>query len=184
MKLILLSSLLSVFVFSTEPTIYDFKVEALQKENSKINFEDFKGKKILIVNTASKSPYTFQMEELEKLYRAYKDKLVVVGFPAGSDFGNQELKTNREIRDFCTFTYDITFPMAEKVTTMGEMRHPVFSYLIAEAQKMYVSEPVIKWNFTKFLLDENGKLIKVFPADVTPLSTEVTSYLNNTRNWQ
>lgn len=182
MKLIFLSTLLSVFIFN-ETSIYDFKVNALQRENAQINFADFKGKKILIVNTASKSPYTFQMEELEKLYRAYKDKLVIVGFPAGSDFGDQELKSNREIRDFCTYTYDITFPMAEKVTTIGEMRHPIFSYLITEAKKLAMDDPIIKWNFTKFLLDENGKLVKVFPADVTPLSTEVTSYLNNTRNW-
>jgi len=184
MKFIVLSTLLACFVFSTEPSIYDFKVAALQREHSQINFSDFKGKKILIVNTASKSPYTFQMEELEKLYRAYHDKLVIVGFPAGSDFGDQELKSNREISDFCTFTYDITFPMAEKVTTVGEMRHPIFSYLISEAKKMALDDPIIKWNFTKFLLDENGKLVKVFPADVTPLSTEVTSYLNNTRSWQ
>jgi len=182
MKLIFLSTLLSVFVFNGA-SIYDFKVNALQREDAQINFADFKGKKILIVNTASKSPYTFQMEELEKLYRAYKDKLVVVGFPAGSDFGDQELKTNREIHDFCTYTYDITFPMAEKVTTVGEMRHPIFSYLITEAKKLAMDDPVIKWNFTKFLLDENGQLVKVFPADITPLSTEVTSYLNNTRKW-
>jgi glutathione peroxidase len=183
MKLILLSTLLSVFVFSAEPSIYDFKVEALQRENIRINFEDFKGKKILIVNTASKSPYTRQLEELEKLYRAYKEKLVIVGFPAGSDFGDQEFKTNREIRDFCTFTYDITFPMAEKVTTVGEMRHPIFSYLISEAKKLSGDESVIKWNFTKFLIDENGKLVRVFSPEITPLSTEITSYLNNTRNW-
>jgi glutathione peroxidase len=182
MKLILLSMLFSVFVFNGS-SIYDFKVNALQRESPQINFADFKGKKILIVNTASKSPYTFQMEELEKLYRAYKDKLVVVGFPAGNDFGDQELKSDREIRDFCTFTYDITFPMAEKITTIGEMRHPVFSYLITEAKKLAMDDPIIKWNFTKFLLDENGKLIKVFPADITPLSTEMTSYLNNTRSW-
>lgn len=181
MKSILFSSLLCLFLFSP-PSIYDFKVDALQYSQP-INFSDYRGKKILIVNTASKSPYTFQMEELEKLYRAYKEKLVVVGFPAGNDFGDQELKTNKEIREFCTFSYDITFPMAAKVNAVGSGRHPVFAYLAEEAKKMGMEEPVIKWNFTKFLLDENGTLIKVFPADVTPLSTEITSYLNNSRNW-
>lgn len=181
MKTVLLSALLSIFLFDS--SIYDFKVKSLFQTET-INFANFKGKKIMIVNTASKSPYTFQMEELEKLYRAYKERLVIVGFPTGSDFGDQELKSDREIRDFCTTTYDITFPMAEKATTVGSMRHPIFSYLIEEAKKMGLDDPIIKWNFTKFLLDENGKLIKVFPADVTPLSIEVTSYLNNTRNWQ
>jgi len=181
MKTVLLSSLISLFLFNP-PTIYDFKVPSLQHEQP-INFAEYKGKKILIVNTASKSPYTFQMEELEKLFRAYKEKIVVIGFPAGSDFGDQELKTNREIRDFCTNTYDITFPMAAKLSVVGASRHPLFVYLSEEAQKLGLDEPVIKWNFTKFLMDENGKLIKVFPADVTPMSTEILSYLNNTRNW-
>lgn len=181
MKTILFSSLLSLFIFN--PTgIYDFKVPSLQHD-APINFADYKGKKILIVNTASKSPYTFQMEELEKLYRAYKDKLIVIGFPAGSDFGDQELKTNREIRDFCTNTYDITFPMAAKLSVVGSSRHPLFTWLSDEAKKLGMDEPIIKWNFTKFLLDENGKLLKVFPADITPMSTDITSFLNNTRNW-
>jgi glutathione peroxidase len=181
MKTAIVCALLGIFFFDPSG-IYDYKVNSL--DGTAINFADYKGKKILIVNTASKSPYTFQMEELEKLYRAYKNKLVVIAFPAGGDFGDQELKTNRDIKDFFTYTYDITFPITEKVTTIGSMRHPVFSYLIGEAHKLEMDDPVIKWNFTKFLLDEKGDLIKVFPPDVTPLSTEVTSYLNNTRNWQ
>jgi glutathione peroxidase len=181
MKTAIVAALFCIF-FSHTTAIYDFKVNSL--DGTPINFADYKGKKILIVNTASKSPYTFQMEELEKLYRAYKGKLVVVAFPAGADFGDQELKTNRDIKDFFTYTYDITFPITEKTTTIGSSRHPVYSYLISEAAKLGMDDPVIKWNFTKFLLDEKGDLIKVFPADVTPLSTEVTSFLNNTRNWQ
>src|SRR6185436_8130841 len=92
MKTAILASLLGIFFFDPS-AIYDFKVNSL--DGTAINFSDYKGKKILIVNTASKSPYTFQMEELEKLYRAYKGKLVVIAFPAGGDFGDQELKTNR-----------------------------------------------------------------------------------------
>jgi glutathione peroxidase len=182
MKTLVLAFVLSVFLFNDAPSIYDFKINTLGEEKQ-ISFAAYKGKKILIVNTGCKSPYTFQIEEMEKLYRAYQEKLVVVAFPAGNDFGDQEFKTNSDIRDFFMYTYGATFPVAEKTTTIGSMRHPVFSYLLAEAAKLGYEEPVIKWNFTKFLLDEDGKLITVFPADVTPLSTEVTSYLNNTRTF-
>jgi glutathione peroxidase len=182
MKTTVLASIISIFLLNTPPSIYDFKVQTLG-ERKEISLADFKGKKILIVNTGCKSPYTFQIEELQKLYSAYREKLVVIAFPAGSDFGDQELKTNNAISDFFTYTYGATFPVAEKTTTIGSGRHPVFSYLLTEANKLGYDEPVIKWNFTKFLLDENGQLVTVFPADVTPLSVEVTSYLNNTRTF-
>lgn len=182
MKTTVLASIIAMFFFGTPPSIYDFKVQTLG-ETRQINLSDYKGKKILIVNTGCKSPYTFQIEELQKLYRAYQEKLVVIAFPAGSDFGDQELKTNNAIFDNFTYTYGVTFPIAEKTTTIGSDRHPVFSYLLTEAHKLGYDEPVIKWNFTKFLLDENGQLVTVFPADVTPLSIEVTSYLNNTRSF-
>jgi len=181
MKTVLLSSFLSIFFFHPGD-IYDFKVNSLNDEKP-IRLSDFKGKKILIVNTASKSPYTFQLEQMQKLYSAYKEKLVVFGLPAGDDFGDQEFNKNSDILDFCTFTYNISFPMSEKVSAVGSERHPLFTYLVEEAKKMGMDEPVIKWNFTKFLLDENGKLIKVFEADVVPLSTDITDYLNNSRNW-
>ena len=135
------------------------------------------------MNTASKSPYTYQMEQLENLYSAYKGKLVVIGLPAGDDFEGQELKTNADIRDYYTYVYNISFPMSEKVSAVGSMRHPIFAYLVEEAKKMGMDDPVIKWNFTKFLLDENGKLMKVFGADIQPLSADITDLLNNTRNW-
>src|SRR5215210_2646015 len=111
MKTALLASLVSVFVF--DPSIYDFKVNALGEKEAPVNFAQFKGKKILIVNTACNSPYTFQLEGLQQLYSAYKEKLVVVGFPAGSDFGDQELKSNKDILHFCRHSYGITFPLSE-----------------------------------------------------------------------
>ena len=181
MKTTVLASILALFFFGAPPpSIYDFKVQTLG-ETKQINLADYKGKKILIVNTGCKSPYSGQIEEMQKLYSAYKEKLVIIAFPAGSDFGDQELKTNNAISDYFTYTYSVSFPVAEKTTTIGSERHPVFSYLLSEAHKLGFDEPVIKWNFTKFLLDENGQLVTVFPADVTPMSTEVTSYLNNTR---
>ena len=181
MKTALLALLFSFVI--TYPPIYSFKINAIE-ERTQINFSEFKGKKLLIVNTACNSPYTYQLEGLQQLYSAYKEKLNVVAFPAGNDFGEQELKTSAAILDFCRNSYGITFPIAEKTTTMGPMRHPVFSYLLEEAKKQGLEEPIIKWNFTKFLLDEEGNLIKVFPADVTPLSTEITSYLNNSNSWK
>lgn len=180
MKTILLTCLCSLFLFNA-PTIYDYKVNAIE-EKEVINFSNYKGKKILIVNTASRSPFTYQLEGLQMLYLSYKQKLVVVGIPAGDDFDHQELKTNNQIRFFYRDTYGITFPMSEKVDALGSKRHALFQYLADEAKKLGMDDP-IKNNFVKFLLDENGQLIKVFPPEVTPLSTELTSYLNNSRTW-
>jgi glutathione peroxidase len=154
--------------------IYEFKVPGL--DGKTINFKKFKGKKIMIVNTASKCGNTPQYADLEKLYEKYKDKLVIVGFPA-NNFGKQEPGTNEEIGDFCKKNYGVSFPMAEKVSVKGDDIHPLFQYLVDEAAKMGVQDP-IKWNFTKFLLDEHGKLLAVIHNKVNPMSEEVTKYLN------
>src|SRR5690606_7690857 len=121
---------------------------------------------------ASKCGYTKQYEGLEKLYETYKDRLVIIGFPA-NNFGGQEPGTNAEIEAFCKQNYGVSFPMAAKVSVKGNDIHPVFKYLVNEAEKLGVKDPVIAWNFTKFLLDEKGSLIKVFPSKVTPLSDEL-----------
>lgn len=164
---------LLVSVLAGSVSIYDFKVPGL--EGGTIDFSKFKGKKILIVNTASKCGNTPQYADLEKLYETYKDKLVIVGFPA-NNFGQQEPGTNSEIREFCTKNYGVSFPMAEKVSVKGEDIAPIFKYLVAEAGKLGFEDP-IKWNFTKFLLDENGKLITVIHNKTSPMSEEVTKYL-------
>lgn len=156
-------------------SLYDFKVPAL--DGSTIDLAKYKGKKILIVNTASKCGFTPQYADLEKLYEKYKDKLVIIGFPA-NNFGQQEPGSNGEIKEFCTKNYGVSFPMAEKVDVIGDNIHPLFKYLTEEAKKLGTADPVIKWNFTKFLIDENGKLIAVFPSKVTPMSDEITKYLN------
>ena len=166
--------ILSIF-FSATMTIYDFKVPGL--DGKEINLASLKGKKVLIVNTASKCGYTPQYTDLENLHKAYKDKLVVIGFPA-NNFGQQEPGSNEEIGEFCKKNYGVTFLMAEKVSVKGDDIHPLFKYLSDEAIKAGGEGPVIKWNFTKFLVDENGKLVKVFPSKVKPLSEEITVYLN------
>ena len=164
---------LTVFMV-TAVSIYDFKVTGL--DGKSINLKKYKGKKIMIVNTASKCGFTPQYADLEKLYKTHKDKLVILGFPA-NNFKQQEPGSNTDILEFCKKNYGVTFPMAEKVSVKGQDIHPLFKYLTEEAEKMNIKDP-IKWNFTKFLVDEKGKLIAVFPSKVSPMSEEVTKYLN------
>lgn len=173
MKALLFATLLAMTLSTT--SIYDFKVPGLT--GGTIDFSQFKGKKILIVNTASKCGNTPQYADLEKLYEKYKNKLVIVGFPA-NNFGQQEPGTNSEINEFCKKNYGVSFPMAAKVSVKGDDIDPLFKYLVNEAHKMGMQEPVIKWNFTKFLVDEHGKLITVIDNRVNPMSEEVTKYLN------
>jgi glutathione peroxidase len=188
MKTLMLAMILSATL--SGGSIYDFKAPGLT--GGTINFADFKGKKILIVNTASKCGNTPQYADLEKLYNKYKDKLVIVGFPA-NNFGQQEPGTNDEIHEFCTKNYGVTFPMAEKVSVKGDDIDPLFKWLVEQSQELakkipadnskdlawrdYLRNP-ITWNFTKFLLDENGNLIAVFHNKVNPMSEEILKYLN------
>ena len=188
MKTLLLAMLSSVML--TGGSIYDFKVSALDR-STYINFANFKGKKILIVNTASECGNTPQYKDLEDLYKKYKDKLVIVGFPA-NNFGAQEPGSNKEIQEFCTRNYGVSFPMAEKISVRGDDIHPLYKWLNEQSKEMakqvtgntskdfawkrFLQDPVI-WNFTKFLLDENGKLIAVFYHKVNPMSEEVLQYL-------
>ena len=130
----------------------------------------------MIVNTASKCGNTPQYEGLQKLSDTYKNTLVIIGFPA-NNFGGQEPGSTEEIQEFCKKNYGVTFPMAQKVSVKGDDIHPLFKYLTDEAKKMGIEDPV-KWNFTKFLIDENGKLITVIHNKTQPMSEEVTKYLN------
>ena len=171
MKIALLALLLSGFLASS---IYDFKVDGL--DGKTIDFSAYKGKKIMIVNTASKCGNTPQYAELEQLYEKYKDKLVIIGFPA-NNFGAQEPGSNDEIQEFCTKNYGVSFPMAAKVSVKGDDIAPLFKYLVNEAKALGFEDP-IKWNFTKFLVDENGKLITVIHNKVKPMSEDVLKYLN------
>ena len=155
-------------------SIYKFKVEAL--DGSTIDFSKFKGKKILVVNTASKCGFTPQYEALQKLYDKYKDKLVIVGFPA-NNFGQQEPGTNQEIKEFCTKNYGVTFPMAAKISVKGDDIAPIYKWLTTK-QLNGVLDAEITWNFNKFLLDENGVLIAKFDSKVLPMGDEIVKYLN------
>lgn len=157
----------------TTPSVHNFSVKAL--DGGTINFADFKGKKVLIVNTASACGYTPQYKDLETLYEKYKSKLVIVGFPA-NNFGAQEPGTNSEIKTFCQKNYGVTFPMAEKISVKGDDTAPIYQWLTHKSQNG-VLDAEIKWNFNKFLLDENGHIIAKFDSKVTPMSEEITGKL-------
>lgn len=157
---------------SAPSSVYDFKLKSI--EGNAFSLAQYKGKKVLIVNTASKCGFTPQYAQLQKLSEQYKDKLVVVGFPA-NNFGQQDPGTNSEISSFCKERYGVTFPLSQKVSVKGDDIDPLFKYLTEAPNPDFTGE--IKWNFEKFLIDENGKLIHRFRSAVTPLSPEITKYL-------
>src|SRR5258705_3456001 len=152
----------------TGGSIYDFQVQGL--DGTTINFAAYKGKKIMIVNTASMCGNTPQYKDLEALYEKYKDKLVIIGFPA-NNFGQQEPGTNTEIKEFCTKNFGVTFPMAAKISVKGDDVAPIYKWLTTK-QLNGVLDAEITWNFNKFLLDENGILIAKFDSKVLPMGDE------------
>jgi glutathione peroxidase len=156
---------------SVPKSIYDFKVEGL--EGNTIDFSAFKGKKILVVNTASKCGYTGQYADLEKLYEKHKKDLVIVGFPA-NDFLFQEPGDNKDIAAFCQRNYGVTFPMAAKITVKGSKMHPLYLWL---TQKKFngVEDTKVKWNFQKYLIDEKGNYVQKFDPGTEPMDAEVVN---------
>jgi len=173
----LLIIMFSLFGFSKNKaqakSIHSFKVEAL--DGSTIDFSKFKGKKILVVNTASECGFTPQYADLEKLYEKYKNKLVVVGFPA-NNFGGQEPGANHEIATFCQRNYGVQFPMAAKVSVKGDDIAPIYKFL-TDKKENGVKNTKILWNFTKILLDEKGNVIDSFISSTNPTSDSITKYL-------
>ena len=174
--------------------VYDFT--AVANDGSEVNFADYKGKVLLLVNTASKCGFTPQYDGLEALYEQYKDQgLVIVGFPC-DQFGHQEPGTAEEIEEFCRLNYGVTFPLMDKIEVNGDNAHPIYKWLYSEkpfagfgegetAQRMgqmlsrmdpeYESNPDIKWNFTKFLVDRKGNVVDRFEPMVTP--EELATYI-------
>ena len=153
--------------------IYDFSIKSIT--GGTIDFSQYKGKMILIVNTASKCGFTPQYEGLEKLYQQYKDKLVIVGFPS-ADFADQEYHQDGDIFTFCQKNYGVTFPLTTRVDVKGDNITPVYKYLCNKNENG-VLDASISWNFNKFLIDENGKLLAHFDSKITPDSPEITKYL-------
>lgn len=151
------------------PSIYDLTIEDI--DGNLIRMSDFKGKYILCVNVASRCGYTPQYEDLQTLYDRYQDKLVVIGFPC-NQFLNQEPGENEEIKTFCTKNYGVTFPLTTKIDVKGSGQHPVYQWLTTQEVEGIKSHTV-KWNFHKFLINPEGKLIGVFSSKVNPLHEDI-----------
>lgn len=147
-------------------SIYDFSAKTI--DGTEKSLADYKGKTLLIVNTASKCGFTPQYKGLEELYQTYKDRdFVVLGFPC-NQFNNQDPGTNEEISEFCEINYGVTFPMFSKVDVNGEDAHPLFTYLTSEEKGMVTKN--IKWNFTKFLVNKDGEVTDRFAPQTKPES--------------
>jgi len=152
-----------------------YELEAISIDGEKINFDQYKNKKILIVNVASECGYTYQYEGLQKLQDIYQDKVVVLGFPA-NDFFNQESGSNEEIEKFCETNYGITFPMFKKTTTKGKKQSSVYQWLTNKDFNGWNAQRPT-WNFCKYLVNEKGELVGFFNSKIKPLSEEITSLL-------
>ncbi len=180
MKKILFLSVTLLLLFGiksqaqTKPTIYQFKVEDLSGDI--FDFASLKGKKVMIVNTASKCGFTPQYEQLEALYKEYKDKgFVIVGFPA-NNFGGQEPGTNEEIATFCKLNYGVTFPMMDKVSVKGDDMCDIYQFL-TQKDKNGVMDSQVKWNFQKYLINEKGELEQVYLSKVTPMDDKIVNWI-------
>jgi glutathione peroxidase len=151
--------------------IYNFTLNSIDGKPAPL--ADYKGKVVMIVNVASQCGYTPQYSALEAIYEKYKDQgFVILGFPA-NNFGAQEPGTNEEIKTFCSRKYSVTFPMYSKISVKGDDQAPLYGYLTKETGAGITGD--IKWNFTKFLIDRNGKVVQRFEPAVTPDSKEVTA---------
>ena len=168
----ILALVFGMLFFAAPSSIYDFNLKNIDGQD--FSLAQYKGKKVLIVNTASKCGYTPQYAALQKLADTYKDKVVVIGFPE-NNFAQQEPGTNSEIKTFCQKNYGVTFPLSEKVSVKGDDISPLFKYLTEAPNPDFTGE--IKWNFEKFLIDENGKLIHRYRSQVTPLDPQITNAL-------
>ncbi|MFN2745671.1 MULTISPECIES: glutathione peroxidase [Bacillus] len=152
-------------------SIYDIRVKTIKGEETTL--KPYEGKVLLIVNTASKCGFTPQYKQLQDLYDTYKDRgLVVLGFPS-NQFMNQEPGDEKDIEEFCSMNYGVTFPMFAKVDVKGEKAHPLFRHLTNEAKGM-LGTKAVKWNFTKFLVDQKGENVARFSPQTNPKEMEET----------
>jgi glutathione peroxidase len=158
---------------TTSVSLYDISINSLT--GKEIDFNEFKGKKILFVNVASECGFTPQYADLQKLYEKYNDKLVVIGLPC-NQFGGQEPGDAEQIQSFCSLNYGVEFLITEKIEVKGENQHPLYQWL-TKKELNGVNDSSVKWNFQKYLIDEEGKYIDVFYSITKPLSSKITKYL-------
>lgn len=157
-------------------TLHNFKVKAL--DDSEFDLASLKGKKVMVVNTASKCGLTPQYKQLQELYTTYKDKdFVIIGFPA-NNFLWQEPGTNKEIGEFCTKNYGVTFPMMAKISVKGSDMHPLYKFL-TQKEKNGFKDSKVKWNFQKYLINENGHVEKVISPKTSPTDQSIIDWINS-----
>jgi glutathione peroxidase len=165
----------SAFSYKINSTSF-YQLKSKTIEGKDFNFDNLKGKKVMIVNTASKCGYTGQYEDLEKLYKTYKDQnFVIIGFPA-NNFGRQEPGTNNEIKEFCTKNYGVSFQMMEKIDVKGDDMNAVYKWLTSKELNGKMDSSV-KWNFQKYLIDEKGNLVDVLYSNENPMSDKVVNWI-------
>ena len=152
-------------------TVYDYTVKTIDGKDLKLS--QFAGKKLLIVNVASECGYTPQYKELEELHKKHGDKVTVLGFPA-NNFGGQEPGTNEEIANFCEKNFGVTFPLFEKISVKGDDTAPLFQFLADKTKNGAISDAPT-WNFCKYLVDEQGRVLKFYPSKVKPMSEELVA---------
>ena len=166
--------IMSITVFSQNKSFYDFKVKTI--EGKDFDLSSLKGKKVLIVNVASKCGLTPQYKQLQELYKKYgPEKFVIIGFPA-NNFGSQEPGSNEEIKEFCSLNYGVTFPMMAKVSVKGEDIDPLYAWL-TEKSGNGKQDAGVTWNFQKFMIDENGNWIAFAEPKVNPFDKSIISWI-------
>lgn len=164
----------------TEPkeklSFFDFTVKDI--DGNDFDLKQLKGKKILVVNTASECGFTSQYEDLQKLYEAYKNQnFTVIGFPA-NDFGEQEPGDNQKIKQFCTQQFKVTFPMMSKISVIGEEQHPLYQFL-TQKNKNGKMDSEVKWNFQKYLINPDGSLAEVYYSKTNPMDEKIQSWIKS-----
>lgn len=163
-------------MISQSKNLYSFKVKDI--DGKEFDLSSLKGKKVLVVNVASKCGLTPQYEKLQELYEKYKDNnFVVIGFPA-NNFKGQEPGTDEEIKTFCTLTYNVSFPMMSKIDVVGENKAPLYAWLTEKSQNGK-SDAEVQWNFQKFMVDENGNLVDFAAPREDPFSDKIIKWIEN-----
>jgi glutathione peroxidase len=167
---------IGMILFSQTNSFYDFKVKNIDGED--FDLATLKGKKVLVVNTASKCGFTPQYEDLQALYEKYSAKnFVIIGFPA-NNFMKQEPGSNEEIKEFCTSKYEVTFPMMSKISVKGDDIHPLYQWL-TEKEMNGKKDSNVKWNFQKYMIDENGNFVDVASPKTTPFDDQIVNWIEN-----
>jgi glutathione peroxidase len=176
MKKIIVMALMAIGItaMAQNKNLHSFTAKTIDGKD--FSFSSLKGKKVLVVNTASECGLTPQYKELEALYKEYKDKgFVIVGFPA-NNFGSQEPGSNTEIKSFCTKNYGVTFQMMEKISVKGDDKHPIYKYL-TEKKENGKMDAEVSWNFQKFMIDEKGDLIGFIPPQGSPKDEKIIQFI-------